>query len=140
VEQFYSDPKMFSVAGERSKREYVRINQIGPDGTKVNDVTARKAHFVIGEQAWRQALQQAAFESLMEVMGKLAPASPQVVMALLPEVFELADIPNKQTIVQRIRSVTGFNDPDTPMTPEEQARSSRSNSRPPCRHNCRRSS
>jgi hypothetical protein len=121
IEQFYTDAKVFSIAGERQKREYTRINQIGPDGKKVNDVTARQAQFVIGEQAWRQTLMQAAFESLMEVLGKLAPASPQVVTALLPEVFELADIPNKQAIVQRIRAVTGYNDPDEPMTPEQQA-------------------
>lgn len=121
VEQFFTEAKVFSIAGERHKREYVKINQPGPNGERLNDVTARKANFVIGEQAWRQTLMQAAFESLMEVMGKLAPASPQVVMALLPEIFELADIPNKQTIVQRIRSVTGFNDPDEPMTPEQQA-------------------
>lgn len=120
IEQFYTEPKVFSIAGERAKREYARINQASPDG-KVNDVTARKAQFVIGEQAWKQTIQQAAFESLMEVMGQLAPASPQVVLAMLDVVFELADIPNKQTIVQRIRAVTGHNDPDEPLSPEQQA-------------------
>jgi hypothetical protein len=120
VEQFYDQPKIFSISGERAKREYVRINQAGPDG-KLNDVTARRAMFVIGEQAWRQTLMQAAFESLMEVLGKLAPASPQVVMALLDVVFELADIPNKKLILQRIRAVTGHNDPDEPLSPDQEA-------------------
>jgi hypothetical protein len=121
VEQFYREPKIISIAGERSKREYVKINQVGPDGQKINDVTARRANFVIGEQAWKQTVQQAAFESLMEVLGKLAPASPQIVTALLDVVFELADIPNKKLVLQRIRSVTGNNDPDEPLTPEQQA-------------------
>ncbi len=121
LEQFYSDEKVFSIAGERAKREYTRINQRQPDGTVLNDVTARKAMFVIGEQAWKQSLQQAAFESLMEVLGQLAPSAPQLVTALLDVVFELADIPNKQTVLQRIRAVTGHTDPDTPLTPDEQA-------------------
>jgi hypothetical protein len=121
IEQFYNQPKVFSIAGERAKREYVRINQPGPTGEKLNDVTARKAQFVIGEDAWKQTLQQAAFESLMDLLSKLAPTAGNVVMALLPEVFELADIPNKQTIVQKIRTVTGHNDPDEPLSPEQQA-------------------
>jgi hypothetical protein len=121
VEQFYKEPKIFSIAGERHKREYVRINHAGPDGAKINDVTARRGMFVIGEQAWKQTLQQAAFESLMDVMGRLAPAAPQVVLALLDVVFELADIPNKKTVVQRIRAVTGHNDPDEPLSPQQQA-------------------
>lgn len=121
AEQFYTEPKVFPVAGERGKREYVRINQPGPNGERLNDITQRKAQFVIGEQAWRQTLMQAAFESMMELLGQLAPVAPQVVLALMDMVFELADIPNKQTVVQRIRSVTGFNDPDEPMTPEQQA-------------------
>jgi hypothetical protein len=121
TEQFYTDEKVFSIAGERQKREYVRINQPGPDGKKLNDVTARRAMFVIGEQAWKQTIQQAAFESLMEVLGKLAPAAPQVVLALLDMVFELADIPNKKTVVQRIRAVTGVADPDEKATPEQEA-------------------
>lgn len=121
VEQFYTQPKVFSIAGERAKRDYTRINQPGPSGERLNDVTARKAQFVIGENAWKQTLQQAAFESLMDLMSQLAPTAPQVVMALLDVVFELADLPNKQTVLQRIREVTGHNDPDTPLSPEQQA-------------------
>jgi hypothetical protein len=121
IEQYYDQPKIISIAGERHKREYVRINQPGPDGTRLNDITARKAQFIIGEQAWKQSLQQAAFESLMELLSNIGPVAPQVVLALLDVVFELADLPNKQLVLQRIRSVTGMNDPDEPMSPEQQA-------------------
>lgn len=122
IEQFYNEPKIVSIAGERKKREYVRINEVDPTtGQKLNDITARKAQFIIGEQAWKQSLQQAAFESIMQLLTQLAPTAPQVVTALLDTVFEMADIPNKQIILQRIRQVTGMQDPDEPPTPEQQA-------------------
>lgn len=122
IEQYYTEPKIFSVTGERNKRDYARINQPDPanPGERLNDVTARKAQFIIGEQAWKQSLQQAAFESLMQLMTQLAPAAPQIVMGLLDTVFELADIPNKRVILQRIRQITGQNDPDEPQSPEQQ--------------------
>lgn len=122
IEQFYTEPKIFSITGERTKRDYTRINQPDPanPGQRLNDVTARQAKFIIGEQAWKQSLQQAAFESLMQLMAQLAPSAPQIVMGLLDTVFELADIPNKRVILQRIRQITGQNDPDEPMSPEQQ--------------------
>lgn len=122
IEQFYDEPKVFSITGDRSKRDYSRINQTDPQnpGQRLNDITARKAQFIIGEQAWKQSLAQAAFESLMALMAQLAPAAPQVVMALLDTVFELADIPNKRVILERIRQVTGMSDPDEPESPEQQ--------------------
>lgn len=122
IEQFYNEPKVFSITGERSKRDYTRINQPDPanPGETLNDITARTAKFIIGEQAWKQSLQQAAFESLMQLMTQLAPAAPQIVMGLLDTVFELADIPNKRIIVARIRSITGQTDPDEPVPPEQQ--------------------
>lgn len=121
IEQYYNEPKVISIAGERHKREYVRINQPGPNGERLNDITARKAQFSIGEQAWKQSLQQAAFESLMELLSNIGPVAPQVVLQLLDVVFELADLPNKQLVLQRIRSVTGATDPDEPPNPEQEA-------------------
>jgi hypothetical protein len=120
IEQFYNEPKVFSINGERKKRDYVKINQPGPNGERLNDITKRKAQFVIGEQAWKQSLQRAAFESMMQLLQKLATAAPQVVLALLDVVFELSDVENKQLVLERIRSVTGQRDPDEPMTPEQE--------------------
>lgn len=122
IEQFYTQPKVFAVTGERSKREYTRINQPDPvTGERLNDVTRFKTDFHIGEQAWRQTLNQAAFESLMELMTQMAPAAPQVVMAVLPSLFELADIPNKAEIVRNIRQAVNQPDPDEEESPEDAA-------------------
>jgi hypothetical protein len=118
IEQYYTEPKVVSITGERAKRQYVRINQMDPaTGQILNDVTAFKADFVIGEQAWKQTLQQAAAESLMELLQQLAPSSPEIVLALLDVAVELFDLPNKSLVLQRIRAVTGQADPDNPEDP-----------------------
>jgi hypothetical protein len=119
IEQFYTEEKTFSVTGERFKLDYVTINQQQPDGRKLNDVTRHKATFVIGEAPWRQSLAEAAFESAMQMLGQLAPVAPQVVVSIIDLVFEWSDLPNKQTILQRIRAATGMSDPDQGETPEQ---------------------
>lgn len=122
IEQYYNQEKVFAVTGERSKREYTTINRFDPvTGQVLNDITARRCDFVIGEQNWKQTLQQAAAESMMNLMSQLAPTNPQVVTALLDVAVELFDLPNKTLVLQRIRSVTGMTDPNEKPTPEEEA-------------------
>jgi hypothetical protein len=122
IEQFYTDEKTFYITGERFSQEFHTINQRDPvTGQVLNDVTQHQAAFVIGEAPWRQSLAEAAFESTMNMLANLGPVAPQVVTAILDLVFEWADVPNKQTILQRIRSVTGMPDPDKGETPEMKA-------------------
>lgn len=122
IEQFYTEQKTFSVTGDRFKLDYVTINGTDPvTGQKLNDVTRHKASFVIGEAPWRQSLAEAAFESAMQMLGQLAPVAPNVVVAIIDLVFEWSDLPNKATILQRIRQATGQTDPDAEETPEQQA-------------------
>lgn len=123
IEQFYNQPKVFSITGERQKREYVQINTPDPvTGEVLNDITARRANFIIGEQNWKQTLQQAAAESMMDLLQQLAPTSPEIVTSLLDVAVELFDLPNKTLVLQRIRAVTGMTDPNETPTPEEDAR------------------
>lgn len=121
IEQWYTDEKTFSVTGERFKLDYFTINQVDPvTGQKINDVTAFKAQFVIGDQPWKQALAEAAFESAMDMLGQLATVAPQVVTSILDLVFEWSDMPNKAEIIRRIRQTTGMPDPDATDDPEQQ--------------------
>lgn len=123
IEQYYNQQKVFAITGERAKREYVSINQPDPvTGMVLNDITARKCQFTIGERNWKQTLQQAAAESMMELLQQLAPTSPELVTSLLDVAVELFDLPNKTLILQRIRSVTGMTDPNERPTPEEEAK------------------
>ena len=121
AEQCVRAPLTIRVAGEGGKVERVKINQPQADGTYLNDITQRRAHFVVGEQAWKQSYAEAAFQSLMEVMTQLASAAPAVVVALLDVVFDMhPNLPRKKAILERIRSVNGQSDPDGKLTPEQQ--------------------
>ena len=122
AEQFITQPMNVRVAGDGGQHEFTGINQPQPDGTYLNDITQRRASFVVGEQAWKQSFAEATFESLMQVLGQLASAAPQVVVAMLDVVFEMhPNLPRKQAILQRIRAVNGQSAPDGKMTPEQEA-------------------
>lgn len=121
AEQFMTGPLTIRVAHEAHRYEYHKINEQQPDGTYLNDITKRKASFVIGEQAWKASYAEAAFESLMLVLTQLASSAPQIVTNLLDVVFEMhPNLPRKKAILERIRQVNGQTDPDGKMTPEQQ--------------------
>lgn len=125
AEQYVVDPIVVPTTGDRGQRQMIELNQQQPDGTWRNDITARKGRFVISEQPWRQNMMAAQFDSLMDVLGQIGPVAPQVVIALLDVVFELADLPNKTTVLERIRAISGQPGPDERMTPEQQAQKER---------------
>lgn len=121
AEQFVRAPLTIRVAGDGNRMERTKINQPQPDGSYLNDITARRAHFVVGEQAWKQSYAESAFQSLMEVLTQLAAAAPQVVVNLLDVVFEMhPNLPRKKALLERIRAVNGQQDPDGKITPEQQ--------------------
>lgn len=121
AEQGMAAPRVIPVVGGKPG-ERIRINQPQDDGTYLNDITARRAKFVVGEQAWKQSYAEAAFESLLEVLSQLAPAAPQAVINLLDLVFDMhPTLPRKRAIVQRLRSINGQTDPDSRPTPEQEA-------------------
>lgn len=120
TEQYHTEEMTFSVPGEIKKHEHVTINKTGPDGLKMNDVTKRQAQFVIGAKPWAQALSEATFQSMMDMLGSLAKIAPQVVISILDIVFELnPSLPKKGQMLQRIRQATGMPDPDKGPTPEQ---------------------
>ena len=121
AEQFVRAPMTIRVAGEGRKIERTRINEPQADGTYLNDITARRAHFTVGEHAWKQSYAESAFASLMEVLTQLASAAPQVVVNLLDVVFDMhPNLPRKKALMDRIRAVNGQQDPDGKLTPEQQ--------------------
>ena len=121
AEQCVLAPMTIRVAGDGVRVERTKINQPQPDGTFLNDISARRAHFVVGEQAWKQSYAESAFQSLMEVMTQLAAAAPQVVVNLLDVVFDMhPNLPKKKALLERIRAVNGQTDPDGKITPQQQ--------------------
>jgi hypothetical protein len=122
AEQHLQAPMTVRVTGDGNSVERTRINVPQADGTYLNDITARRAHFVVGEQAWKQAYAESAFDGMMELFMQMAPAAPQVVINLLDVLFDMhPNLPHKRAIVERIRSINGQSDPDGKVSPEKQA-------------------
>lgn len=116
IEQFMTEEKQFRITNMRGAPEYVTIN----DGLPDNDVIRTKADYVLSEAAWQASLRQAAASELTEILVKLAPSAPQLVMVMLDLVVESMDVPNRDEIVKRIRAVTGMSDPDQEEPTEEE--------------------
>jgi hypothetical protein len=124
VEQFTTERKAFRITNMRGSPEFVEVN----DGLPENDIARSKADFVISDADWRASMRQAAVDQLVEVMAKFAPVAPDLVMVMLDLVVESMDLPNREELVRRIRTITNMRDPDaeeeeqpTPPTPEQQA-------------------
>jgi hypothetical protein len=116
IEQYYTDQKEFRITSMRGTPSYVTLNS----GLPEDDITKTKADFIISEADWHASLRQAAAEQLLQAMQALAPAAPQVALAMIDLVVENMDIPNRDEIVQRIRQATGLPDPDAEEPTQEQ--------------------
>lgn len=120
VEQFYTEEKVVRLVGDRGNASFVEINAEDPEtGEILNDITAMQADFVVSEQDYRDSLRIAMFESLFEIVGRLAQMSPDTALNLLDLVVEMADVPNRDELVARIRKLNGQRDPESEPTPEE---------------------
>ncbi|MFN8760258.1 MAG: hypothetical protein ACK5XA_15795 [Tagaea sp.] len=113
IEQFYTEEKVFRLTGERNIQDWVEINTVDEvTGLRLNDVTAFKAKFIVDEQDFREDIQRAMFESLMELLNQIATVNPQFAMNVMDLVIEYSDVPGRETIVKRIRELTGQTDPN----------------------------
>lgn len=119
IEQFYTEQKTIRILGERGSVQFIDINEPDGQGGMLNDITKFQADFVVSEQDYRSSLRQAMFESLFDIVGRLAQMNPQVALSLLDLVIDMADLPNKDELVARIRKINGQADPDKEETPEE---------------------
>lgn len=120
TEQFYTEEKVVRLTGARGAIEWVKVNtpEIQPDGTTryLNDITATAADFVVSEQDYNGSMRQVMFEQLNQMASRLAP---EVALRLLRMAMEFSDLPNKDEIADQIRQLTGEQDPNKEMTPEQ---------------------
>jgi hypothetical protein len=122
IEQYLTEQKIVRIVGTGKPIEWLKVNEVDPvTGRVVNDLTASQADYIIAEQDWKSTLQQAAVESLQDLMSKLAPIDPGLVKALLPMLVEMMELPNKAAILDMVRKATGQKDPNREPTPEELA-------------------
>lgn len=122
AEQYIAEPRVIRLTGAKGKIEWLEINQPveGPDGEVrfLNDVTAEQADFVVSEQDYHATTRAAMFEQLMDMATKLPP---EISLKLLPQVLELADIPNKEEFINELRQILGMPKPADQLSEEEQA-------------------
>ncbi len=120
IEQFFTEEKTVRLLGERGNAQFVEVNKRDEaTGEVLNDITATQADFKVSEQDYRDSLRQAMFESLMDIVTRLAQLNPQVALNLLDLVVEMVDIPNRDEFVARIRQLSGMRDPEAEPTEEE---------------------
>jgi len=119
IEQFKTEEEIKRVTGDRGEMEFVHINRKQPDKDgNLNDITARKADFVVDSQAYNATIRQAMFESMLEVVGKLPE---ELAVNMLDVVIDMSDVPQKDELVKRIRAFNGQEDPNAdPDDPEVQ--------------------
>ncbi len=104
IEQYMTDEKTFRVTGESTKPEFETINS-GPE----NDITQEQADFVVEADAYHATIRQAMYENLGAMLTKLPP---EISIKFLDVWFDLSDLPQRQALVDRARSINGMIDPD----------------------------
>lgn len=125
AEQFISEPKVMRLTGARGKIDWVKVNQpeLQPDGTVhfLNDITASQADFVVDHQDFHASVRQAMFDTLAELVGRIAAVNAEAGLRILRMALEFSDLPNKDEMAGEIKKMLGIIDEGDleNMTPEQ---------------------
>jgi len=120
IEQYYTEPKIFRITGDRGQEDFQNVNMPGQDDDGnlqiENDITRTKSDFIVDTQSFNETVRLAMFESMMNMLGQM---EPDVQLALLDMAIDLSDHPNRDEMVRRIRELNGQIDPDSPNADAE---------------------
>ena len=121
MEQYWDEEKEFRITGDERQDEFVKTNQVGPDGQIINSMTRHPADFILSKRDIKETIRQEMFTTMNEVVMSLAKSGMgNVALALLDMVFDMMDdLPGKDEMVARIRKINGQEGPDEGMSPEE---------------------
>lgn len=109
AEKFYTMPKVIRLAAPKGNKpfEWVKINQpeVQPDGSVrfLNDISASSADYIVDEQDFKASMRQAMFDSLNDMIGKIAPLNPMFAISLMDMLIDVADFPGKEEMLERVR-------------------------------------
>ena len=127
VEQYLTEQKVIRLTQARGQIQWLKINQPEQDGMGnwryVNDITANQSDFKVDEQDFHQSVRQAMFDSMVDLVGKIAQVSADAGLRILKMALEFSDLPNKTEMASEIASILGIDEPPdlSSMTPEQQA-------------------
>ncbi len=124
VEQFYDQEKELRITGDQQQQEFITVNERKPDGSVDNALTATKADFIIGKQAYRETIRKAMMQQFLDILGIISKAGGakgvEITISLLDILVDLMDdLPNKDEALARIRKITGQHAPEDEMTDQE---------------------
>lgn len=101
---------------DAQKKKVITLNVSNDDGSVTNDVKRWKGHIT---QAPLQQTATYRAQMAQQLTGLVAQLPPEIQMATLDMVVELMDVPNKQEILNRLRSVLDIPKDPEDMTEEE---------------------
>lgn len=126
VEQYYRAPKIVRITNDDGQSSFSNINtpfeNEQGDIEVENDITRSKSDFVVDSQDYRESVRMAMFESVMDLLGQM---QPEIALKLLDMAIDLADIPNREEWVRRIRQINGMVDPESENAEELMAEKER---------------
>ncbi len=122
IEQYYTQQQVVRLAGRAAGQiEWLKVNQpqLQPDGSWrwLNDITAEAADFVVSDQDYAGTMRQVMFDTLAQMAQRLPP---EVSLRVLTIALQYSDLPNNDDIAREIRQITGEQDPNAQLTPEQQ--------------------
>ncbi|GAA0721330.1 hypothetical protein [Dokdonella soli] len=122
TEQYMPMPKQIRILGSGGNADYMTLNnpvwneQTGKWAFE-NDITKTEGDFIVDQQDYRETVRQAMAESLFDLLSKI---DPNMAVQLLDLAVDMTDIPNKDELVKRIRSINGQTMPGEPLDPQTQ--------------------
>lgn len=125
AEQFMTETKVIRLTGAKGKLEFYKINEpeVQSDGSVryLNDITASQADFVVDEQDFHQSVRQSMFETMVELVGKIASINAEAGLRILRMALEFSDLPNKDEMAGEVKNMLGLVDEGDleKMTPEQ---------------------
>jgi len=127
AEKFYTMPKVIRIAAPKKDKpfEWIKINQpeVQADGTVrfLNDISASSADFIVDEQDFKASMRQSMFESLNDMIGKIAPLNPMFAVSMLDLLIDVADFPGKEEMLERVRELIAEARGEGPKDPGAEA-------------------
>lgn len=124
TEQYVTDERVVRVTDRRGRPTWKKVNEIvqNPDGSVrvLNDIASTKADFVIDEADFNVSLRQQASQQLFDFAGKMQGFDPMIVLQIMDMAVDQSNLPDKDELLKRIRSITGYQSPEDAVTPQEQ--------------------
>lgn len=104
-EQYIDYQMQFRITGDNpSKPEFVSLNDPDDPTTNINDT---KADFIVARKDYRDTFRQSMSEILFNIAGAISNATgdPRLALGIIEMAVDLQDIPEKQSITERLRQL-----------------------------------